>query len=79
MRQVVAFSAAIDERRARERFEYISIQAQVHGAKMTASFDELFPEYSELKVEENVHVNAEAAKLMDKLAEQNLRELEGGK
>ena len=73
MRQVVGLAQAIARRKAVDFFQQISLHAQVHGAKLTKSFDEMFPEYTE--AEEPLDVTPEAAKLIAKLQQEQLGRL----
>ena len=76
MRQVVAFSDAINKRKCVEFYSNLCLHAQVNGRQILKSFSEVFPQYTE--PQENSQIDEKAAKLMDKLAEENLRKLENG-
>lgn len=52
------------------------MHASVHGTKIQKSFEECFPDYG--TPEEIVQESQDAAKLMDRLAQENLSELERG-
>ena len=65
---------AIQKRQARQWYKDLCLHAQVRGAQVTKTFAELFPEYTE--DEEAVDVSPEDAKLMERLAAEQLRRAE---
>lgn len=73
MRQVVGFSRAIDRREDKTYYSNMCLQAAVHGKSVENTFEEVYPEHDE---QEQIPLSPETAKLIDKLAQDQLAELE---
>jgi len=70
MRQAVHFAHAVNQRKATDYYSLLCLHASVNGRKVTGSFEEMFPQYSDTPpAEVLVDQSPETVKLMDSLAD----------